>query len=246
MRLSRLIAALAAAALCFVGVVFASPASADTVYTTTAKLTAARTVGYYGQYMSIGGAVTDNTGSGPFANNQVAYLQRKAPGSTAWVNVASDTSPGYLYFPTADKFTGNATYRVYYTGGTYGNSPNKRTWKPSYSNEVTVRTYRVLNDKGVKKKKKLFIKAAIVPNFGGQKAIVQTYKCKKKNGKKKCTWKTYKKKRTKANGSMKVRIKGKNKQKFRVVAPGDANFLTTTGGVWQVRIYKYREARIGN
>jgi hypothetical protein len=98
----------------------------------------------YGSYLGgVDGSVdfVDDQGQTIEAENGTAQLQVKKPGAD-WTVLASDTDPGFLYFPNqVQKAKGNAQYRVYYTGGTFTDvNGNTQTVDPSYSNVVTVKT----------------------------------------------------------------------------------------------------------
>ncbi|CAN5496405.1 hypothetical protein BH09ACT12_BH09ACT12_11580 [soil metagenome] len=201
----------------------AAPAhAATTVHTKTTFQSDVRKHGEYGGTFIVSGEVTtldDPDGYGPLAGT--AYLQRLAPGSKSWKNVASDDSPGYAYFPNYDKYKGNAKFRIYYTGGTYdAGSSGERNYPPSVSGVIKVKVTRKMTLKDVSKRQPTAI-VKVSPKFGGKKILVQ-----KKKGKK--GWKTFRKVKTNKKGKARISFKGSRKgTPYRVVAPGNKQFVAT-------------------
>jgi hypothetical protein len=231
MRLSRISAVLTALALALgMAAVTAAPANAATP--TTIKLPKLKMKGVYGGYNGDlnGGEVVyteaDGSEANPYAGT--AYLQRQWKGKSAWKNVAVDDSPGYLYFPTESKFKGNASYRIYYTGGV--NSSGTEAWDAAYSAVMTVKTFRDLNDSG-SCSGGCHLKGKVKPKYKKKKVVIQV----KRHG----HWKKYKKIRTNKKSKFKVRVqpsKGKG-TKYRIVVPGNKRFAKTKSGTY--RAYRY-------
>ncbi len=196
--------------------------AAVTVNTATSFQADVRKRGEFGAAFIVSGLVEtidDPDGYGPLAG--VAQLQRMAPGSKSWKTVASDDTPGYAYFPDYDRYTGNAKFRIYYTGGTYGpGTSGERTYPPSVSEVINVKVIRKFDAKDVSKEQPT-ISVKVTPKFGGKKLLLQ-----KKKGKK--GYRTFRKIKTSKKGKARVSAPGSRKGiAYRVVAPGDKNFIAT-------------------
>ncbi len=168
-----------------------------------------------GSSLSLNGNMTTSTGAAARTNNAI-YLQRRANGSSTWVNVSSDADGGGLYFDT-QKFSGNAQYRAYFPGGAdrYNSSV---VYSAAYSNVVTVKTLRKISGKVVYGRNSLHFKGKIAPK-SKKKAKVQI----KKGG-----WKTVRKVKLKKGKKFNFRISGPDNRKVRVVFPGDKRFAKTS------------------
>lgn len=225
----RAAASLAIGALATTGMVAVTSATAHAANeSTVATLKVPKTTGAYGEYLNLTGEVLSTSGNSPYEGS--VYLQRLLPGASSWSTVATDTSAGFVYFPNVSKFTGNLKYRLYYAGGSNGSTYNPITWQPSYSNVVTISTYRGLAVSSYTSGRSAGLKGKISPKKSG-KITLQT-----KVGKK---WKTVKKIKLQNGKKFKTLVKGRNGQKYRFVLAGDRNFVSTVSGTYKLRVWRY-------
>lgn len=126
---------------------------------------------------------------------------------------------------SAAKFTGNANYRLYYTGGT----DYSGTYSAAYSPVVKVKTYRALNDSG-SCARGCHLKGHIKPTYKHKRVIIQV---------KKGHWKTYKKVKTNKASRFKVKVTASRGAgtKYRIVVKGNKQFTKTVSTVY--RAYRY-------
>ncbi len=228
----RLAAPLTAGAVAVAGLTAfsAAPAQAVDTYSTVTTLKINPAKGFYGKYTSVTGATEYNEGAGPISvYGGTASLQRMLPGGT-WTTIATDTSPGFLWFPAVDKFQQNSAYRVYYAGGASGS----KAWQPSYSNTVVMsvgRNWTLGRGKSLRHGYR----------FKGKFAPKDTFKATvlKKVGKK---WKKFKKVKVK-KGKLNVVLPGKRGkgQKYRITTPSNRKFIATFVPV-TIRTYYWRTA----
>lgn len=200
---------------------------------TVSKLSAEKRIGEYGANLGLYLNSTTTTAAPVNGSDRVwagtAHLQMKPKGSSTWKTIASDASPGYQYFDNV-KFTGNATYRVYYQGTFYDDYPEDVTYGDSYSNEVVIKTTRTLTVKNISKGGTLRGQFKATPKFGGKKFVFH-----KKVGKK---WKKYKTVKANTKGVAKVTFAAKRGKKtfYRVTVPGNSQF---TKNVQKFTAYRY-------
>ena len=218
-------ALLSAATVTVVTAAAPAPAHADvTAQSAVVSGLAPRLVGTFDDYLSLSGGEVqvrypDGTVDSPSAGS--AILQRLAPGSSTWQNVGTDTSPGYLYFPNVDRFTGNARYRIYYTGGTYSDYDyGTVTAPPAVSAATQVITLLDPSVKGVTRSGRLFAAFTVAPK-AKYKVLVQI----KRSGK----WRRYARTTTNTRGKAQVRITSTSRKgvPYRAIFAGGSRFATT-------------------
>lgn len=198
----------------------AAPAiAADTVETTTSFDPDINPRGQAGGYLSITGEVVASDGSSPLAGT--AYLQSLAPGSKTWKDVGTDDSPGFAYYPDYDKYKTNTKLRIYFTGGTYQpGTSSERVYDPSVSRVLNIKVYRLFDIKSVSGKRQPTADIKVTPKFGKKKLLVQK---KAKKG-----WNTFRKVKTNKKGKVRLSVPGsRNGTKYRLVAPGNKQYMTT-------------------
>jgi hypothetical protein len=174
----------------------------------------------------------DGAPSGTTLPSGPMQLQRRDAGSLVWQTVATGSSSHAFgakpeWFLT--NYTGNATYRVYYAGGEDGWGSGT-TWKPSYSNEVSVQVYR--HDVGVPHNRgaRAWIEGTLT-NWAHQRVLVQQKRCRA------CAWHVYARPRTDAGGHYKLRVATSRKGlHYRVTVKASTQFLKTRSPVLQARI----------
>lgn len=164
--------------------------------------------------------INDPDGYGPLAG--VSHLQRQAPGSRAWKNVGTDDSPGFSYFPEYDTYTGNAKFRIYYTGGTYGaGTSGERTYPPSVSKAISIKVRRTMTFKDVSRGAKGRGQFKVGPKYAQKKLLVQT----KRAGR----FTTVRTARTNRRGTATIPFRASPSGiTYRIVARGDKQFVTTS------------------
>ena len=125
MRITRLVATTVTAGL--IGVMplaIAAPAHADG-QTYTPVITANLNISdspfeapyMYGGGFYVSGTVTDPSGVETPSGGQ-AFLQVYTASNPVWTTVATDDSPGYLFFDGGFTFSENAQFKVVFTGST--------------------------------------------------------------------------------------------------------------------------------
>jgi hypothetical protein len=158
-------------------------------------------------------------------------LQRRDAGSSTWQTVATGSASNFAPKPEwfLTNYTGNATYRVYFEGGEDGWGSGT-TWKPSYSNEVSVQVYR--RDVGMPHNRgaRAWIEGKLT-NWAHQRVLVQQKRCRG------CGWHVYARPRTDATGHYKLRVATSRKGlSYRVTVKANIQFLKTRSPVLQARI----------
>lgn len=213
-KLGAVLASLAIAAGT-TAVLAASPAQAATA--TTAKLDISghkSAKAAYGSYVGLfGGSVKDSSGNE--VTSGTAALQRKVPGK-AWKTVATDTSPGFLYFGSVgSKAKGNALFRVVYTGDS--------TYASATSNSVAIGTLWGIHDTSSCPNGHCHISGKLSPKAKHHKVLVQV-----KHGK----WKKYRVLHTNAKSKYKVGVSGSRGKgtRYRIVISGNKHILATKKG----------------
>lgn len=234
MRLTRLIAGLTTAGLLGLApVAISSPASADGQTYTPVITAQINEMGSpyeppyeYGQEFYVSGRITDPSGiEGPSGGQ--AFLQILTPANPVWTTIATDESPGYLFFDADLKFSSNAQLKVVFTGSTALGS-----WDDSYvAGESAVMAAPVTRSVVLKNPKITLIKGEVTPDYN-RKSI----KVHKKVGKK---WKKYKTFKTSKAGkySFKLPAPRRGKWQWRISVKSDANFTgwSTVGTTYSSR-----------
>lgn len=222
--------AVMASLLTLVGLV--APATAATSYDTRVVLTMSSTPGtesstFYPQAE----VFADAAPASYYHADGRMQLQRRDAGSLVWQTVATGSANNFDPKPEwfLTNYTGNATYRVYFEGGVDGFGSGT-TWKPSYSNEVSVQVYR--HDVGVPHNRgaRAWIEGTLT-NWAHQRVLVQQKRCRA------CAWHVYARPRTDSAGHYKLRVATSRKGlHYRVTAKATAQFLKTRSPVLQARI----------
>jgi hypothetical protein len=206
----------------------AGSADAATTLQSQVSIDVYATSGMVGGSQDISGAVKLVGDDGSHYPDGVSYLQWSTDGGHTWANLASDTDPGFSYFPSVNKLIENAEYRIYYAGGT--DSSDGTVYAPAYSSPVAVHVTRQhsekLKDKGHGHATKMLYTGKI---SGWVKKKVTIQVAKKPKGK----WKKYKVTKTSKKGAYSVAMKApstkKSKLYFRAVIPGDAHYTQSYG-----------------
>ena len=234
MRFTRLITGLTTAGLLGLApVAISSPASADgQTYTPVITAEINEMGSPYeppyenGQEFYVSGRITDPTGiEGPSGGQ--AHLQVWTPSNPVWSTVATDDSPGYLFFDADFRFTTNAQFKVVFTG-----SPAQGSWDDTYvAGESAVMNAPVTRKVVLKNPKGTLIKGKVTPDYRKKPIKVQ-----KKVGKK---WKKYRTFKTSKAGkySFKLPAPRRGKWTWKITVKGDANYATwsTTGTTYSYR-----------
>lgn len=216
MKTSRLLASVVTAGALAAGTLVAgAPAQAATAYTTTTVLTTEPTAVDYGDTLSISGQVNgaDAAGNTRSPSNAVVSLQVYTPSNPVWTEVATDDS-AFFFFSDVKPLT-NAQYKVVYAGGT---STLGDTFTASESAPLVVGVNRKVNAKILSSS--LTVKFTVKPDYAKKPVKVFIKKGKK--------FKPLKKAKTDKKGKVSIKFPGKKgggKLFFRVVIPGDANYL---------------------
>ena len=233
MRITRLVAGAVTAGLVGVTpIAISAPAHADgQTYTpiVTAQLnitTSPYDPPYmYGGGFYVSGTVTDPNGlyDGNSATD-VAYLQVYTTSNPVWTTIATDDSPGFLFFDAGFTFTENAQYKVVFPGAV-ASSPYEDTFVAGESivmNAPVTRKVVFQNPKGT------LIKGKVTPDYGKKKIKVA-----KKVGK---NWKKYKTFKTTSAGKYRFTLPAprRGKTQFRITVPGNAQFTK-----WETKGYTY-------
>lgn len=207
----------------------AAPASADgQTYTPviTAAISPAKSVYTYGDSFWVSGKVTDPSGVQTPSGGQ-ALLQVWTPSNPVWTTVATDDSPGYLFFDGDFKFTSNAQYKVVFTG-----SPAQGSWDDTYlAGESTAMTAMVMRKVVFKNPRGTLIKGKVTPDYNRKPIKVH-----KKVGRK---WTKYKTFKTSGTGKYRFKLPAprRGKWNWRISIKGDASFVpwSTTGSTYSYR-----------
>src|SRR5687767_12425968 len=121
MRFKRIITGLTAAGLIgLTPLAVSAPANADgQTYTPNIafEISPAQSLYTYGDDFYVSGSVTGPTAVDTPSGGQ-AQLQIYTPANPVWTTIATDDSPGFLYFPGPWTFTSNTQLKVVYTGYT--------------------------------------------------------------------------------------------------------------------------------
>ncbi len=180
----------------------------------------------YGGGFYVSGDITDPTGVEHPSGGQ-AFLQVLTASNPTWTTIATDDSPGFLFFDGDFTFTENVQLKVVFTGSTA-----LGTWDDSYvAGESAVTNAPVTRKVVFKNPKSTVLKGKITPDYGKKKI-----KVKKKVGKK---WKKFKTFKTKASGKYRFSLPSPRRGKWTwlITVPGDQQFTawSTTGSTYKTR-----------
>jgi hypothetical protein len=217
MRTTRLVTGLVSAGLAVTGPVLLSAAPAQAATTVPSTVTvdplSSSTI-VYGDDIYISGHVTTPDGHSPNSPTTV-NLVVQTPSNPTWTTVATSTS-GYFSFSNVVPQT-NATYAVAFPGGTYGSGPSAVTMAPAVSAPIAVAVQRKVEAKT----KDLRVFGKITPDFAKKRIkILQVLKHNKT--------KRYASVKTDNKGKFSFRAPRKNKFKFVLLIPGDANYAAAS------------------
>ena len=201
----------------------------------------ARDTGVRGDYHAMfDGEVMYRNSSGAIAHlpnyGYTVRLQRRWAGSRTWRTIDS-TQNTYQYFFDADsKFRYNASYRVYFTGGTGTGGTSTIDFAPGYSRVVTLGVHRKVaaHDANPINTNRHHIKGHVSPKWAHHKVTIQVKKCKH------CHWKRFRKVRLNTHSKFKVKVRPtKHMLRYRVVAKGTTRFLRTHSQTMRIKRYNY-------
>lgn len=213
MRTTRLVTGLVTVGLAVTGPVLLSASSAQaatTVASTVAVDPLSSTSIVYGDDIYISGHVTTPTGQSPNTPTTV-YLVVQTPSNPTFTTVGTSAS-GYFFFENVVPQT-NATYEVVFPGGTSGFGGSAVTMAPAVSAPIVISVARKVDAKT----KDLRVLGKVTPDFAKKKIkILQVLKHKKT--------KRYATVKTNKSGKFSFKAPRKNKFKFVVVIPADANY----------------------
>lgn len=235
MRFKRfVVGALGAALLGLTPTALAStPAQAAPSHPTIVQIDATRGLYLYGLTLVIKGRVLAD-GLGECADPSSTYcrppdtagvvdLYRRKAGSTTWAKIASRSSENADFsFGTTAVY--NASYKVVFTGGTWG----EHGFQASEGTRV-VRVGRHPHGKVVKTSGGLFFVGNVDPGWGNSPVTIQRKAC---GG---CGWRTYTRVRTSASGAYRTRVPAPRTGRWywRSQVPGTSPTYTTSySGVW--------------
>jgi hypothetical protein len=217
MRTTRLVTGLVTVGLAVTGPVLLAESSAQaagTVASTVSVDPLSSTTIVYGDDIYISGHVTTPTGLTPNDPTTV-YLQVLTPSNPTWTTVGSSNS-GYFFFENVVPQT-NAAYKVVFPGGTEGFGSSAVTMAPAESAPIAIAVQRAVQAKT----KDLRVFGKITPDFAKKKIkILQILKHKKT--------KRYASVKTDKKGKFSFRAPRKNKFKFILLVPGDANYAAVS------------------
>lgn len=177
----------------------------------------------YGADFYVSGKVEDAATTETPLGGQ-ALLQVLTPSNPVWTTVATDDSPGYLFFDGGFKFTSNAQFKVVFTGYTAANA-YQDTFVAAESAVINAPVMRSVQagNKGTT------FSGKITPNYAKKKVKIQ----RKANGK----WRKYKTITTDGRGKWRITLPAPSRKKtyWRFSIPGDANFVgwSATGSTWR-------------
>jgi hypothetical protein len=177
----------------------------------------------YGGGFYVSGDITDPTGVEHPSGGQ-AFLQVLTASNPTWTTIATDDSPGFLFFDADFTFTENVQFKVVFTGSTA-----LGTWDDSYIAGESVAIYAPVTRKVVfKNPRGTLIKGSVSPDYGKKKIKVA-----KKVGKK---WKRYKTYKTTSAGKYRFTLPAprRGKTQWRITVPGNAQFTK-----WETKGYTY-------
>jgi hypothetical protein len=213
MRTTRLVTGLVTTGLAVTGPVLLAAAPAHAVTTVPSTVTVdplSSTALTYGDDIYISGKVTGPDGDSPNTPTSV-FLQVSTPSNPTWTTVGTDDS-GYFFFDNVTPQT-NATYKVVFPGGTEGYGGSVKTMAAGESAPIAVTVARKVDART----KDLKVIGKVTPDFAKKKLkILQVLKHNKT--KRYATVKTNKK------GKFSFRAPRKNKFKFILLVPADANY----------------------
>ena len=212
MRPTRLVTGLVTVGIAVTGPVLlsAAPAQAATVSSTVNVDPLTTNAITYGDDIYISGHVTAPDGQTPNDPSTVS-LQVSTPSSPTWTTIATSDS-GYFYFENVVPQT-NATYKVVFPGGTEGYGGSLKTMAPAESAPIAISVARKVEAKT----KDLKVLGKVTPDFAKKKIKILQVLSHKKT-KRYATVKTNKK------GKFSFKAPKKNKFKFILVIPADANY----------------------
>jgi hypothetical protein len=217
MRTARLVTGLVSVGLAVTGPVLLSAAPAQAATTVASTVTVdplSSTTIVYGDDIYISGHVTTPDGHSPNSPTTV-YLQVQTPSNPTWTTVGSSAS-GYFYFQNVVPQT-NAAYKVVFPGGTYGFGSSAVTMAPAESAPIAIAVQRKVEPKT----KELRVFGKVTPDFAKKRIkILQVLKHNKT--------KRYASVKTDKKGKFSFRAPRKNKFKFVLLVPGDANYAAVS------------------
>ncbi|HEY0645535.1 MAG TPA: hypothetical protein VGD39_19115 [Nocardioides sp.] len=236
MRITRLVAGTVTAGLLGITpLAVTAPARADgQTYTpvVNAKLTITSSP-YEAPYMYgggfyVSGDITDPSGIEHPSGGQ-AFLQVITASNPTWTTIATDDSPGYLFFDGDFEFTENAQYKVVFTGSTA-----QGAWDDSYvageSAPIAAPVTRKVEIGNAKAR--LTIKGKVKPDYKRKKVKVQI-----KKGKRFVKFKSVK---TTRKSTFQVRLPAPRRGKklyFKITVPGNTQFASYSE-VWYTASYR--------
>lgn len=221
MRITRLIAgAVSAGLLGVTPLAIQAPAHADgQTYTpvVNVKLNISDSP-YEAPYMAgggfyVSGDITDPSGIEHPSGGQ-ALLQVLTASNPTWTTIATDDSPGFLFFDGDFRFTENAQYKVVFTGSTA-----QSAYDDSYvAGESVPMVAPVTRKVAISNPKGTVLKGKITPDFGKSKIKVQ-----KKVGKK---FKKYRSFTTDKKGRFRFTLPAPSRGKWiwKVTVPGNKKY----------------------
>lgn len=231
MRITRLVAGAVTAGLVGITpIAISAPAHADgqtytPVITATLNITKSPYDApyMYGGGFYVSGSINDPSGVESPSGGQ-AFLQVLTSSNPTWTTIATDDSPGFLFFDGDFTFTENAQYKVVFTGSTALNA-----YDDSYVAGESVAINAPVTRKVVfKNPKGTLIKGKVTPHYGKKKIKVA-----KRVGKK---WKKFKTFKTTKAGKYRFTLPAprRGKTQFRITVPGNSQFAK-----WETKGYTY-------
>lgn len=179
----------------------------------------------YGGGFYVSGTVTDPAGLyDANSDADAAYLQIYTPSNPVWTTIATDDSPGFLFFDGDFSFSENTQLKVVYSG-----APAAYSYQDTFTaGESAIVAAPVTRKVVLKNPKGTLLKGKISPDYGKKKIKVA-----KKVGKK---WKKYKTFKTTSAGKYKFTLPAprRGKTQWRITVPGDSKFTK-----WETKGYTY-------
>ncbi|MEP9364718.1 hypothetical protein ABLE68_17255 [Nocardioides sp. CN2-186] len=218
MRIRRQLTALLVTALAATGVgVITTAAPADAAVPTRIVLQVSHPKAHYGDKLSISGQVQGQQTDGTWASvpTGTATLQFSPKSGSQWKSMGTDDSAGSFYF-YPKKATKTGSFRVVYSGGTYGDYE----FTPRTSMGKSVKVFRDLNDKLTRPGNRIVLKGKVSPKYSKKAIIVERRTS--KHGK----WKKFKKIRTNKKSQWSVQLPAPRRGDwyFRAFTPKSGGF----------------------
>lgn len=219
MRITHLVAGTVTAGLLgLTPIAIAAPSQATDVLTTTTTATPSVTKLEYGDELYISVDVPSSDGSSAYRGTST--LMAMAAGSTTWVPVSTNTSPGGDFYEVKPQM--NTSYKVVYSGYT-ATTTYEDTYQPSESAAFTVGVARKITYPS----SGFVLKGKVTPDYGKKKIVIKVSRKKSKG------FKSFKTITTSSTGKYKVTLPRRGGTWYwSLTVKGDSKYLAN-GFLWR-------------